>query len=200
MGYVKKTLGADEELIYRAKFNWSYDFISWIWLIAGLSSGMFWVYRTYNGAGMSETSMQALGAVSLIAATFGVLTFLARYIKKWTTVIAITTVRLIIKTGLVSRSAEDISLDKIEQVELHQSILGRICLYGRVIIRGSGIGIIELPPLDRPVRLLQQIENAIALARKGKSAPSARLTRDDAPAPQPRKGLRRGSRKLITSS
>lgn len=51
---------------------------------------------------------------------------------------AITSKRVIIKVGLISRSTVEMNLNKIESVNVDQSILGRIFGYGTIIIVGSG--------------------------------------------------------------
>ena len=42
-------------------------------------------------------------------------------------------------------------MDKIESVEVDQSILGRILDYGEVTIRGTGAGVGSLGTLDAPI-------------------------------------------------
>lgn len=51
---------------------------------------------------------------------------------------AITNKRIIIKVGLISRRTLEMNLAKIESVNVHQSVLGRILGYGTITIIGTG--------------------------------------------------------------
>ena len=53
-----------------------------------------------------------------------------------------------------------ISIDRIEGVNILQSIQGRIFGYGRILVRGMGIGEVILPPIANPVEFRKAIEKA----------------------------------------
>jgi uncharacterized membrane protein YdbT with pleckstrin-like domain len=46
--------------------------------------------------------------------------------------------RVVHKTGLIKRRTFEISLDKVESVDVNQSILGRLMNYGDLTIQGAG--------------------------------------------------------------
>ena len=48
--------------------------------------------------------------------------------------------RVVHKTGFIKRQTFEMSLDKVESVDVNQSILGRILNYGDVTILGVGEG------------------------------------------------------------
>ncbi len=64
--------------------------------------------------------------------------FIAPVIQTLTSEFAITTKRVIIKVGLISRRTLEMNLNKIETVNVNQSVLGRILDYGTVTIVGTG--------------------------------------------------------------
>ncbi len=64
--------------------------------------------------------------------------FIKPIIDKWSSEFAITNKRVIIKTGLISRKTIEMNLQKIESVNVAQSILGRILGYGDIVIVGTG--------------------------------------------------------------
>jgi len=69
----------------------------------------------------------------------GLLTlFIAPLIEYLTSEFAITNKRVIVKVGLISRKTLEMNLQKIETVNVNQSILGRILNYGTVTIVGTG--------------------------------------------------------------
>ncbi|HBK91431.1 MAG TPA: hypothetical protein DDZ68_07155, partial [Parvularcula sp.] len=64
------------------------------------------------------------------------------------------------------RNTQEVSLNKIEEITLHQSVWGRVFGYGRLILRGTGVGKIELPNVDNPIEIRRVIEMAKADLRK----------------------------------
>ncbi len=161
MGYVKSTLAAEEDYLYRAKFNWTYDAISWMWFAIGSTPAAIWafeLFRQYLQIDMvSEFFTFAAGSLFALSALF----LLYRYIHRWTTVLAVTSERLILKRGWIARDTREVNLDNIEEVVLHQSVLGRIFGFGSITVRGTGVAIIEFPVLARPTEIRREIESAI---------------------------------------
>ncbi len=167
MGYVKHTLAPGEEYLYRAHFNWTYDVQSWFWLaLSAVPTGM-WLYAlTADGLGRDFLS-QSFGYLSGAALAVGALLCLSRFVRKWTTVIAVTSVRLILKTGMIARSSHEVMLDEIEEVLVDQSFLGRILGYGVLKVRGTGDAVVEFPIVGQPMKVRKEIETAIVRARGG---------------------------------
>ena len=130
MSYVKDTLGQGEQILYWARYHWSYTLVA---LLALLSLGIF---------------------------VIGLVIFVHMMIRKWTTEIAVTSERFVFKTGWISRHTQEVSLQRIEEVNLHQGFFGRLLGYGRLRLHGTGVGVIELPNIDNPLELRRQITNA----------------------------------------
>lgn len=97
----------------------------------------------------------------------GLFIFANKMIIKATTEIAITTDRLIIKRGLIARSVNELSVDRIEGVNVHQGIMGRIFGYGRVAVRGMGVGEVMLPPIEDPVEFRKAVQEAKVVNERG---------------------------------
>lgn len=90
----------------------------------------------------------------------GALLFGHMMMVRATTEVAVTTSRLVLKDGILSRNVDEMSVDRIESVHVIQSILGRILNFGTVMVRGMGIGEISLPPLADPVAFRNALERA----------------------------------------
>lgn len=177
MLYVQQSLGPDEELVHIGKFHWMYTvhaFLAIFWgLILSLCVIFFSVYA-YSYLGMYRISnitvMEAIQALhpgirifAFIVFVFGLLRFASMMIVKATTEIAVTTNRLVYKRGLVARQVGEISIDRIEGVNVFQSIMGRIFNYGRVMVRGMGVGEVTLPSIEDPISFRRAIERAKTL-------------------------------------
>ena len=90
----------------------------------------------------------------------GIFVCIERLIKKASTEIVVTSFRFILKTGWIARKTQEVSLDKIEEINLDQSFWGRIWGYGTLNIRGTGVGDIQLPNIDDPVKLHKALQDA----------------------------------------
>jgi uncharacterized membrane protein YdbT with pleckstrin-like domain len=102
--------------------------------------------------------------VAVIAATLclaaGLFLLARAWFKWWTTEIAVTDRRVVFKTGFVRRNTTEMHMDKVESVEVKQSILGRLFDYGDVEIRGVGTGFEPLRMIARPLELRNHITAA----------------------------------------
>ena len=129
MSYVEKTIGINESIIYKVKFHWTYSFVAILYL---LILGIVWI---------------------------GIFIFLKMIINKWTTERVLTNERYIQKIGWIRRETEEISLDRVEEVNLTQSLLGRIFGFGTVDLSGTGSGKIILKYIDEPLVFQKHLNN-----------------------------------------
>jgi uncharacterized membrane protein YdbT with pleckstrin-like domain len=84
------------------------------------------------------------GDIPVVWYLVGFLLFLAawrlldRLILYLTSEFGVTSKRVLGKTGLVRLKTTDIVLAKVEAIRINQSILGRICNFGDVLVTGTG--------------------------------------------------------------
>ena len=164
--YIEKTLGDDEEILYRANFNWTFSFWPALWFLISLTPVIVLGYAQFIAPDPAQ-SLRIGWYIFGIGLLFGFWHLLSHLIILWTTEIAVTTYRFVYKKGLISRDSQEVSLNKIEEITLKQSIWGRIFGYGALILRGTGVGVIELPNIDEPIKVRRIIENAKASLRRG---------------------------------
>jgi uncharacterized membrane protein YdbT with pleckstrin-like domain len=176
MLYVQQSLGPDEELVHVGKFHWIYTFNAFLAIIWGILGSIVVVAGSvfmYKQLGMLRPDISWLTAVqslhpglrifSFIMFILGLMSFAQMMVVKVTTEIAITNNRLIYKRGLIARQVGEMSIDRIEGVNILQSLFGRLFNYGRIAIRGMGIGEVILPPIEDPIAFRQAIEKARSL-------------------------------------
>jgi hypothetical protein len=73
----------------------------------------------------------------------------------------ITNRRVMEVRGTINKNVRDSALEKVNDVELNQSIVGRVLGYGTVqIITGSDIGVNEFHRISNPVRFKREMLNA----------------------------------------
>lgn len=173
MLYVQESVGPDEELIHVGQFNFMYTVHAFFLILLGvLGSLIVLVAATlvFKSIGEFPANMPMVEGVKYLHpyvrigafAVFAVslLSYAQMMIIKATTEIAITDTRLIYKRGVIARQVGEISVDRIEGVTVLQSIMGRVFNYGRIAIRGMGVGQIVLPPIEDPVGFRQAVEEA----------------------------------------
>jgi uncharacterized membrane protein YdbT with pleckstrin-like domain len=86
-----------------------------------------------------------------------VVTFLAAWFHRQMTELSVTNHRVIYKSGFIRRHTVEMNMDKVETVNVDQSIWGRILGYGTIHVMGTGQGIEGLRRIAHPV----DVRNAI---------------------------------------
>lgn len=158
-GYVAKTLASEEEIIHRANFNWTYSFFPVMWFLLGAGALAFIAFVQFS-TGLEFADLEYGWWFAGVGAFCGSVILINHLIILTTTEIVVTTFRFVYKTGLVSRNTQEVSLNKIEEITLHQTVFGRLLGFGKLVLRGTGVGVITLPDLDNPINLRRIIENA----------------------------------------
>jgi uncharacterized membrane protein YdbT with pleckstrin-like domain len=148
MSYVSRTLGKSEKILFSTGYHWLY------WLGAALLAGPFVVI----GLGGIPYAAREYFLLILAVVPFGYGVY--RFIHGIALEIAVTSDRFVKKTGLVSIQTEEVSLDKIEEVNIEESILGRIFGYGTIYVHGTGAGKIRVNLVRDPVHLRREIQTA----------------------------------------
>lgn len=120
--YVDSVLVEGENLIYKGKQSW-----------------------------LAELVPIALGFLTLPVFGLGLIFLIPVLIRHFTTELAITDKRVIAKFGLISRKTTEINIKKIESVQVVQSILGRLCGYGSIIVSGAGNPQAPIPNISSPM-------------------------------------------------
>jgi uncharacterized membrane protein YdbT with pleckstrin-like domain len=99
-------------------------------------------------------------SILLIVMGVGFFFFLLAYINYTTTEFAVTDKRIIAKTGLVARNTVEMFLDKVESLNVDQSVTGRLLGYGSVGIRGTGVTEEVIRNISDPLMLRKQFMSA----------------------------------------
>jgi len=142
MKYIQKILQPGEKVIFSSTLSWAIylpSIILWLVALALLVTGI--------ALERSAIGQAAGGIVALFAAYSG----LKAWFRRWTTEIDVTDRRVVYKRGFIRRHTVEMNMDKIESVDVDQSLIGRLFDYGDVIIRGTGAGIEPLRGIDSPL-------------------------------------------------
>ena len=132
--YIDDILQPGEKVLYSTNAHWIFflpAIIGWILV------GVFLVLSGMVPAGPSVLICLSLAAISALAALYKTVT---AWFHRWTTETDVTNFRVVHKTGFIKRQTFEMSVDKVESVDVDQSILGRILNYGDVTVLGVGEG------------------------------------------------------------
>lgn len=189
MTYVEQTLGPKERYLMRAQFNWTFSIGPWLWAVLGFSPILWASYwHAMNGQPLGDPRW--VYGTCLVPAIAGAWLFIRHIFTLITTEIAVTSSRFVYKTGWIARNTKEVSLGNIEEVNVSQSVFGRLFGFGHITIRGTGVGVISLPDLDDPITLRRALEEARAELRALRMAatksPEETKAEDTAP-PTPEK-------------
>jgi uncharacterized membrane protein YdbT with pleckstrin-like domain len=132
--YIDEILQPGEKVLYSTNAHWIFYFPAIVaWIAAG---ALLVLSRATTSQGIVLLCLSA-SAVAALAALYWTL---KAWFHRWTTETDVTDLRVVHKTGFIQRRTFEMSLDKVESVDVNQSILGRLLNYGNVTILGVGEG------------------------------------------------------------
>lgn len=143
MGYVKDNLLEDEKVVYMAPIHWIIFLPSISLIFLGVAIGGLMNYLK------PESSDLMFIAIPFILG--GLMSFLNALIFKYSTELAVTSKRVISKSGFIRRTTHELNHSKVESLHVEQSILGRILGFGTIEVQGTGGGSAPITNIDNPM-------------------------------------------------
>lgn len=172
MGYVDRLLGENERIVFRTR---QHPLVLLRPILGyGIPTGLL-IGLTVAG-GILWPAFALPLAVAGLALTLVPLTLLIRALLRWWNEVYLVTNRRVVQVGgILNKSVIDSSLEKVNDVVLRQSLLGRLFNYGDIeILTGSEIGVNRLNRIADPLRFKQvMLDQKAALGeRLGLEAPA----------------------------
>jgi uncharacterized membrane protein YdbT with pleckstrin-like domain len=130
--YIDEILQPGEKVLYSTNAHWIFylpAIVAWIVTLALAAASV-------AVPPMAVLGLPAAAVIAVVALYFNV----RGWFHRLTTETDVTDRRVVHKTGFIKRRTFEIALDKIESVDVEQTILGRIFNYGDVTIMGVGEG------------------------------------------------------------
>lgn len=151
MSYVQRVLQPGEQIRHTSSIHW---IVFWPGVVVGLLAIVAcWLSATRPLTGFWRYTAYALALVAIV--------LLLEQLLRWrVTEITATNRRVIHKKGLIRRQTNEMNMDKVESVQVQQSILGRMLDYGTVTILGTGEGFETLRTIASPIDLRNNITGA----------------------------------------
>lgn len=167
MSYIKSSLIAGEQVVYRARHHWIMHLQKLVSLtLAGILVGVLCYFHADLGKmivslidGMPEdlAALIPIGLAILIA-FFALLGYVKFLLWLWSTEYAVTTRRVIMKHGLIRRRTFEVLLHQLESVSVAQGLCGRILGYGAFSLSGTGGARQTWSAIAQPLHFKKRIE------------------------------------------
>ncbi len=130
--YIEEILQPDEKLLYSTT-------IHWIVYVPGLFALVIALAAVIYATGVdNQAGKLGLLALAIFAAVYSLISLVRGWFRRWTTEFDVTDRRVVHKSGFIERRTIEMNMDKIESVDVTQTLLGRIFDYGEVVVRGMG--------------------------------------------------------------
>jgi uncharacterized membrane protein YdbT with pleckstrin-like domain len=149
--YIDEILQPGEKILYSTSVHWIFyapGILAWIVALAG------WVMERRAESNVANVFWFA---VSIIAGLVAIYWSFRAWFRRWTTETDVTNLRVVHKEGFIKRRTFEMNHDKVESVDVDQSILGRVLSYGDVTIRGVGEGVETIKTIAHPLQFRNSI-------------------------------------------
>ena len=149
--YIDEILQPGEKLLYSTSVHWIfYSPGIFAWIVAIVA----WVLER---SAANEGANIFWLALSVVAGVVGAYWCFKAWFHRWTTETDVTSLRVVHKEGFIKRRTFEMNLDKVESVDVDQTILGRMLGYGDVTIRGVGEGAERIATIAHPLQFRNHI-------------------------------------------
>lgn len=139
-----ENLEADTDVVYQARLHWIL-FLGPVLLILAA-----WALSHYG-----QAPYQLGFALAVIAIIWEIIIWLTYHYS----FLNVKKNRVVLRSGILVRQTIDIPMNKIESIDIRQSILGSILQYGSLVITGTGGTRQFFNFLDKPLTCRRYIEN-----------------------------------------
>jgi uncharacterized membrane protein YdbT with pleckstrin-like domain len=143
--YIDEILQPGEKVLYSTNAHWIFYLPAIAaWIVA-------LVLLILSRATVTQSIILLCMAASAVVAIAALYWTVKAWFHRWTTETDVTNLRVVHKTGFIKRRTFEMSLDKVESVDVNQSILGRLLSYGNVTVRGVGEGAETIRTIASPL-------------------------------------------------
>ena len=155
MGYVETLMGKNEKIVIRTRRHWM------VLARSIIGNALFALIIIALGVGLAISNIAGVfGLLVLILLLLPAASFIRDYLTWWNEEYLVTTRRVVQADGIINKHVIDSSLEKVNDVVLNQSFLGRLFNYGDIeILTASEIGVNKLFQIAQPVKFKTDMLN-----------------------------------------
>lgn len=161
MRYIEASLVPGETVVYQTRLHWIVMLrhaLLGLLLLAGSGALLAYLIHQPRVADTSEHLLEG-GAAALLLC--GLVAIVAGVVRRNATEMAVTTRRVVVKTGLVNRKTVEMLLNKIETIEVSEPMTGRLLGYGSITIVGTGGTSEPFHKIARPLQFRSEVQQQL---------------------------------------
>jgi len=160
--YTLSTLTPGEEIILVGRLHYFALIIPFC--LTGLTFFLMliaitWTFQLRGGDIIALSQIFALWAITLASLAYTITAWLKRNLIE----MVCTNKRVVRRTGIINVTTEELNRERIESVEMRQSIFGRIFNYGDILFSGTGTSKLVFKFINQP-RTMKRIIDAVISA------------------------------------
>ena len=163
MSYIDANLVPGEKVVYQTRLHWIVMLGHFLFacFILGLPGAILFYYaRKEEGQAAAQNQHLLLGGAGVLLVS-AVVVIVAGLIRRNATEMAVTTRRVVIKTGLASRKTIEMLLNKVESIEVSETAGGRMLGYGTIVVIGTGGTSEPFHKIAHPLEFRSQVQQQI---------------------------------------
>ena len=148
MKYVERVLQEGETIRYTSYIHWIVFLPGVLMILIGIAASLAlagWNPMPQDASGLPSLVVLAIGGV------FGIISLLGAWFRRITVEVAVTDRRIIFKHGFIRRHTIEMNMNKVESVDVDQSVIGRIFDYGTITVKGTGSTLEPLRMITSPL-------------------------------------------------
>jgi membrane protein YdbS with pleckstrin-like domain len=154
MKYVERVLQPGETVRFVSHIHWLVFFPGAVIVVLGIAAAL--ALDGYNPLPNEAPNLPSL-AVLAIGVVFGVISLVGAWFRRMTVEVAATDRRIIFKHGFIRRHTIEMNMNKVESVDVDQSVLGRLFDYGSITVRGTGSTLEPLRMISAPLQFRSHV-------------------------------------------
>ena len=148
--YIDHILQPGEKVLYSTNAHWMFYLPSLAaWFVVVILLVLSWM--------VTVPTLTQFWAAAAVAAVVALYLTAKGWFHRWTTETDVTNMRVVHKSGFIKRRTFEMALDKVESVDVNQSIFGRLLNYGDVTINGVGEGRETIATIASPLAFRNSI-------------------------------------------
>jgi uncharacterized membrane protein YdbT with pleckstrin-like domain len=172
VSYIDNNLIPGETVVYRTRLHWiaMLGSLCAAVILAVGGAALIFVSRRTESANPENAKIELIaGAVAFVIALLFLVT---GTIRRNSVEMAVTNKRVTVKIGLMSRNTQEMMLQRIESIMVHQTVMGRMLNYGTITLRGVGGTPDPFSTIAHPLEFRRQVQQQVD-GLQGPSQPQA---------------------------
>lgn len=171
MGYPRRLLNADEEIVFDLHPHWKGLFVPTLLAPLVVFAATFVAGKVPEGDHQGQVRL----AVALVAVAVFCWLVVAPYVRWYTTHFVLTTRRVIMREGLVARKGRDIPIFRINDVTFSHTVVERVFGAGTLVVESAGergqVTLSDIPHVEDVQRQIYTLMDADDARRRAGDMP-----------------------------